>query len=382
MSPGFTVRARAARTANPALKPIPSDQPPVMLTRRHFLLASVAAAAACQKLSATQPWNAGAPTAPATTTPIPWFLRCDIAQKKASGWLASIQSHDGAWRSYVYGTFKDGTALTPLALHALLLADPKNQAIPSAAKYLAQMAQSDGTIKPPEKHGFDFPLYTSALSVTALSHASLAEYSKARDGWLNYLKQRQLTEQHGWKPADREYGGWGYCHGLPLKPKPGALIPPMTESNLSATTFALSALRAAGVPASDPIFVKAMTFVKRCQNWTDDEANRDLKFDDGGFFFIYDDPIRNKAGLARNGDGGQRYHSYGSVTADGLRCLAMCGEPIDSPRRTAAAAWLRKNFRPDKCPGPFGEKMELNRSAVYFYYTMSMAQTPLDQWLV
>src|SRR5262249_58286157 len=105
--------------------------------------------AGCKKLPAPKPWNGGGPTAPWTTTPIPWFLRCDIAQKKASGWLASIQSHDGAWRSHVYGTFKDGTALTPLALHALLLPDPKNQAIPIAPTYLSQMAQSPGTLQHP-----------------------------------------------------------------------------------------------------------------------------------------------------------------------------------------------------------------------------------------
>ena len=72
----------------------------------------------------------------------------------------------------------------------------------------------------------------------------------------------------------------------------------MTESNLSATTFALNALKAAGVPADDPAFAKALTFVKRCQNWPEKEEERDPKFDDGGFFFIYDDPIRNKAGVA------------------------------------------------------------------------------------
>src|SRR5260370_1371735 len=75
------------------------------------------------------------------------------------------------------------------------------------------------------------------------------EQAKARDAWLRFSRDQQLTEQHGWAPADREYGGWGYCHGLPLKPKPGAMAPPMTESNLSATTFALAAFKAAGVPA-------------------------------------------------------------------------------------------------------------------------------------
>lgn len=355
-----------------------------MQSRRGFLMGSIAAVVAgCQRPSTTSPLTANFPTAPAANTPNPWFELYDRSQKKPARWLASKQSDDGAWRSDLYGTFKDGTALTPLALYASLLADPESPAIPKAGAYVAGMAQADGSIRPPEKHGFDFPLYTAALAVTALSHPSQAEHVKARDAWLKFLRDRQLTEQNGWAPQDREYGGWGYCHGLPLKPKPGALLPPMTESNLSATTFALAALAAAAVPATDPAFAKALTFVKRCQNWADDEANRDPGFDDGGFFFIYDDPIRNKAGAGGKGrEGRDRYHSYGSVTADGLRCLAMCGEPRDSLRRCAAAVWLGKNFQPDRCPGTFGDRLEANRAAVYFYYAMSMAQLPLDQWIL
>src|SRR5262249_5649860 len=153
--------------------------------------------------------------------------------------------------------------------------DSNSPSVPRAAKYLVGMTQADATICPPETHGFDYPLYTSALSATALSHPSLAEYRGARNAWLNDLRTRQLTEQHGWQPADREYGGWGYCHGLPRKPRSGELIPPMTESNISATTFALTALSEAGVPATDPAFTRATTFVMRCQNWPNDDRRRD-----------------------------------------------------------------------------------------------------------
>jgi hypothetical protein len=352
-----------------------------MLTRRHFLLGSLAAVAAgCQESPTTNPSNVGVPATP-TTMPVAWHLRCDAAQKKASEWLASKQSDDGAWRSDVYGTFKDGTALTPLALYALILADPKSPAIPKGVKYVAGMAQADGSIRAPERHGFDFPLYTAALAATALSHPTQAEHGKARDAWLKFLRDRQLTEQHGWTPRDREYGGWGYCHGLPLKPNPGAMASPMTESNLSATTFALAAFKAAGASALDPVY-KALTFVKRCQNWADVEKKGRGRYDDGGFYFIYDDPIRNKAGEERDDQRRQRYFSYGSTTADGIRCLEMCGEPKFSLRLSAAREWLRTHFQPDRCPGPFGDRLEANRAAVYFYYTMSMAQTPLDQWLV
>ena len=41
------------------------------------------------------------------------------------------------------------------------------------------------------------------------------------DAWVKYLRERQLTEARGWDPADKEYGGWGYCAVIPRKPAPG-----------------------------------------------------------------------------------------------------------------------------------------------------------------
>jgi squalene-hopene/tetraprenyl-beta-curcumene cyclase len=293
------------------------------------------------------------------------------ARARAADFLLARQESDGAWRSDSYGTFKDGTALTPLVLNALLAAAPdRERAIARAADYLAAMVRLDGDITPPS-YGFDFSLYTAALTVTALSDPAAAGRTTARDAWLVYLRRRQLTEDLGWKPEDRAYGGWGYARGLPRKPGAGELIPPLTESNLSATTFALTALRAAGVAADDVRRARALVFVRRCQNWNDDPARRDPALDDGGFFFIYDDPVRNKAGPA-----GKRFRSYGSATADGLRCLAYCGVPESDPRREAACDWLVRHFRPAYHPGDYPAQREPDRMAVYFYYAASLARSP------
>jgi squalene-hopene/tetraprenyl-beta-curcumene cyclase len=310
-------------------------------------------------------------------TPAP--ERIARARERGVAFLLSRQAEDGAWRSDTYGTFKDGTALTPLALSALLAAAPeKREAIRKAADYLAAMALPDVGIKPPP-YGFDFALYTAALTVGALSHPAIPDHRAARDAWLTYLKRRQLTEELGWKPEEREYGGWGYSRGVPHKPKAGELIPPLTESNLSATTFALDALRAAGVPADDPLWGKALTFVRRCQNWADVPKTREPAYDDGGFFFIYDDAVRNKAGAAgKDRSGRERYHSYGSTTADGFRCLAYCGVAESDPRRRAAHDWLVKHFQAGRHPGTYAERREMDRMAVYYYYTASLARAPAD----
>jgi hypothetical protein len=103
-----------------------------------------------------------------------------------------------------------------------------------------------------------------------------------------------------------------------------------------------------------------------------------MAFDDGGFFFIYDDPVRNKAGVGgKDRAGRERYFSYGSTTADGWRALLLCGLTADHPRVAAAKAWMEANFRVDLHPGKYAEERELNRGAVYFYYCCSVAQTLL-----
>jgi squalene-hopene/tetraprenyl-beta-curcumene cyclase len=315
------------------------------------------------------------PVPPPTSLP-PEVERIDRALARATAFLVAQQGQDGAWRSDFYGPLKDGPSLTPLVLRALLgaAAEPEGEAARhKGLAYLAAMVRPDGTIDE-GPHGLSQPVYTAALATVALSHPSAARYRPARDAWLKYLRQRQLTEALGWQPSDKPYGGWGYCAVLPRKPAPGEGGPPLLESNLSATAFALQALRAAGCPSDDPALRAALVFVKRCQNYDDDAARRDPAFDDGGFFFIYDDAVRNKAGVAgRDRTGRERFASYGSATADGLACLLACAVPDDDPRTTAACRWLEEHFDVTAHPGKYAAGREAGRDAVYFYYCQSLA---------
>jgi hypothetical protein len=328
-------------------------------------------------------------TVPAAPTRVE---RIDHALSSAARFLLNCQLPDGSWHSDVYGPFKDGPSLTPLVLRSLLTLPVQPRTLRAApagegrvtgdleagyrkgAAYLASQVQPHGTITAGPL-GLAYPVYTSAGAVTVLSEPCNARHSKARDAWLAYLRERQLTEDLGWQPGDKPFGGWGYSPRVPRKPKPGEPLPPLTESNLSATVFALEALQAAGVKSDDAAFRKALVFVQRCQNYCDDPDQREAAYDDGGFFFIYDDPVRNKAGVAgQDRSGRDRYSSYGSTTADGLRALMLCGRPVDEPRVAAATAWLEANFRSDSHPGKFAEDREHNREAVYYYYCCSVAR--------
>src|SRR5262249_26783260 len=144
---------------------------------------------------------------------------------------------------------------------------------------------------PPEGQ-LAYPVYTASAAVTALARRG----DPALDAWLKYLVDRQLTEPLGWQPEDPSYGGWGYARALPRKPGPDEAAVPLAQPNFSATLVGLEALSAAGVEADSEVVQKALVFVSRCQNVAADDEASDTRFDDGGFFFIQGDPVRNKAG--------------------------------------------------------------------------------------
>jgi hypothetical protein len=295
-------------------------------------------------------------------------LSRDHAMANGAMWLIEKQSPDGAWRSDVYASFKSGTALTPWVVVALQSSHEPG-ALPLIGRdpvgdgcdWIANQVKADGSLEGAAKGDLDYPVYTAALAVIALSHPEQKKHEKARDAYLKFLLSHQLTEQNGWKREERQYGGWGYCRLLPKRPAPGTFSPPLVESNLSATVFALEALRVAGVKDKE-VYAKVLAFVRRCQN------------SDGGFHFIYDDPVRNKAGeIQPRASSRDAFNSYGSATADGLRALRLAGE-TDATRIEAAEKWLRTNFRADKHPGKYLPNHEPNRDAVYFYYAASVSK--------
>lgn len=110
--------------------------------------------------------------------------------------------------------------------------------------------------------------------------------------------------------------------------------------------------------------------MESCQNFC---ASAPDAFDDGGFFFALDDPIRNKAGAAgRDAAGCVRFHAYGSATCDGWLALRACGLIPEHPRLRAAAEWLRKNERAAH-PGAWRPGRESAGEALVFYYAQALA---------
>ncbi|MCS7020731.1 MAG: hypothetical protein NZU63_02750 [Gemmataceae bacterium] len=322
----------------------------------------------------------------------------DVALRNAVEFLRRNQDDkDGAWRSDLYAAFKDGTALTPLVLLALQHAcdaglSLQNELQPRLQRgysFLDQWHDAAGKLHLTEDQ-LEYPVYTAALILEVFSHPSAKVQAARRPAWVRYLKERQLTEALGWSPDDVHYGGWGYCRLIPYKPQPGRFAPAFTESNLSATVYALQGLAAADALDAETART-AMIFIRRMQNWGDQVP---MPVRDGGFRFIDADPVRNKAGKVvipppadqkpldqeRPADVG--FPSYGSMTADGYRALVLCQQAgafdpkgQDDQRLKAAATWLHKHFQADQHPGAYVSAHEPNRNAVYYYYIASVART-------
>jgi hypothetical protein len=304
--------------------------------------------------------------------------RINASLATALRYIFAHQSPDGAWRSDSYPFLADGPSLTPFIMTALFFT-PESGADGQAAfrkgvNYLVGMVGKDECINAGPR-GLSYPVFTSAeASRVVVLDSRAPERLRAQRAWVNYLRERQLARNLGWTPDDPEYGGWGFSRELPHKPAHGEPKKMLVESNLPSTLFAVAALRSAQVPLTDPIYAKVLAFVKRCQNFADDPDSSDTRYDDGGFFFIPSDPLQNKGGIAGvDARGRQRFCSYGSMTADGLRALVRCGLPPEHPRVRAALKWLETNFSVEHNPGQFREDREVLRDATYYYYCWSAA---------
>lgn len=298
----------------------------------------------------------------------------DAASRRAAQFLVARQSPDGVWRSQVYPQFAGGDALTPLVLMALIelpQAERFQPTIDRGIDCLTAMVGDDGRIRPPPD-GLAYPIYSAAGAVVVLS-AARPSSTPARDAWVEFIRRRQLTESLGWAADDAVYGGWGYARDLPRKPPSGVPLAPLAEPNLSATVFALSALRAAGLDAAAPEMAKALAFVKRCHNYEPRTTRPAPTRADGGFFFMPNDAVRNKAGVLEIGGACEHFASYGSATVDGLRALAFCGLPVNHPRHRAAWQWLANNLSATTHPGRYAPDRQSAREAPYFYYCHSLA---------
>ena len=299
--------------------------------------------------------------------------RIDAALARAAAFLRGKQGADGAFRSQLYAALRDGYSLSPLALTVLrITAGHDGRAYGRGVDFVASLVQS-GRVRE-NGQAPHYPLYALAGAALVLNVDDNRRHDPQRAVILRALAARQLDEARGYAESDPSYGGFSYSNALQVPRHDRSAADRDHAGNLSATLFAIGALRLAGLAPEGVVLRKARTFVLRCQNFGERSEQADPQHDDGGFFFSPAVADPNKAGSAGRGrDGRLRHRSYGSMTADGLRALLQLGLPLDSPRVRAAAAWLERHFDPAQNPGAFPENAEVRRASAYYYYSWSVA---------
>lgn len=251
-------------------------------------------------------------------------------------WLRSVQKPDGTWGGHL--------GITELALAAFAKShrayrEDDGPFMRNAITKIRNATKPDGSITEGGQNEAT-KTYTTALGLLALTALNDPKDKELFQRAQKWLKAQQTDEANGYKPEDKLYGGFGY--GSSLRP------------DLSNTQFALEALRASGLPASDPVFAKAAKFISRTQNRT--ESN-DIAgaLDDGGFAYY--------PGFSFEGG----WTSTGSMTYAGIKSYIYADMDKNDPRVQAAMKWIIKNYTVDEHPG--------RGAKTYYYYIDVFART-------
>jgi len=275
--------------------------------------------------------------------------------RAAAQYLWSQQADDGGFHSTTYGLLRSGQSLTPFVLVALLgvqdsESSPPRGAVERAFTFIKTNTNADGVLGLMDDTAADYPNYATALAVSAMVKARRPGYERIIAPMVAQLRVQQFSEASGWSSQDAPYGGWGMGGAIHRPPEAGHV-------DLSMTRHVLEALQLSGISPSDPVMSRALIFLQRSQN------------PDGGFYFSPVNPEINKAG-----EGGGRFVSYGTATADGVLALRAAGVSDDDSRIAKAITWLKDHHQPDRAPGfdegtgqPWG-------SGLRFYYAHAISR--------
>ncbi|MDX9703650.1 MAG: terpene cyclase/mutase family protein [Candidatus Auribacterota bacterium] len=255
------------------------------------------------------------------------------AIEKGLAYLRTTIGKDGSW--------SDHPGVTALVLRAFAGAPDtytKDDGMMHkvAANYLINLQKQDGSIFDKE-----LPSYVTANAIIALVELDSSAYDAVIKKARSFLVGAQFDEGEGYTPDHEYYGGIGY----------GSRIRP----DLSNLQIALEALKASGLPAEDEAWQKAVTFINRCQNYSETN-DQDWAGNDGGFIYL---PGESKVKGT--------HQSYGSMTYAGLKSFLHANVDKSDPRVKAAYDWISQHYTVEENPG-----MGL-QGLFYAYHTFAKA---------
>ncbi len=297
----------------------------------------------------------------AEPTPPPSKAEVEALLNKAQDWLLSQQQPDGAFlpgNQFVVGV----TAMSVDALAKDPVGIPGDD--PRIAKAIALLRthfheKDGGTYATEEGLGN----YGTSFTLMALASTKSTDTEWIKGGH-RFLFGAQNNVEDSVANGGIGYGSKGQGH-----------------EDLSNTSTAIAALKATGVPTTDPQMQKALKFLERCQNLS---SHNKLPWvsNDGGAVYS---PEESKAEGSWNpkeagGEGAAskdvKLTSYGSMTYALISSYLALDLKADDPRVAAALAWAKDNYQFDANPGMMAGKEQ--EGLLYYYATMAKTFDTLD----
>ncbi len=274
--------------------------------------------------------------------------------------LRSTQNEDGSW------TPQPGPAVTAMVVTVMIdsgLVTPDDPQVEKALKYILANVREDGGI-----HSGILANYNTAICLSTLDlvrdRPGMQETIKRAQDFLRGLQWDGQVDAQGNAVDETHpfFGGAGYGqHGRP---------------DMSNTQIMLQGLYDSGLDCKDPAFIRAITFISRCQGIKSNAEFAGLIELDGGFIYstsINKDLIgvpESKANPdlmdeAKVGQPVSGLRTYGSMTYAGFKSYLYAQLDRDDPRVTEALNWITHHYTLDANPG-LPEPIRFH--GLYYYY--------------
>lgn len=271
--------------------------------------------------------------------------------------LVAAQQTDGGWMQQG----RTDPAITALAIKSIAQSPrygPTHSSVRRGLKFILSYVHADGGIY---VDGLGLRNYYTSVCLMALAAVGDPPHGEAIANAQQFLKRLQWDEGEDHDRTSSWYGGTGY--GRQKRP------------DLSNTQMMLEALKQSGLPSTDPVYRKALTFITRCQMAS--EVN-DQPFvgagGDGGFIYTPANGGESKAGTEIV-EGKPRLRTYGSMTYAGFKSLLHADVDRNDPRVLRALSWIWSHYTLDHNPN-----MPNARSGEGLYYYYHVFAKALQAW--
>lgn len=281
--------------------------------------------------------------------PLPAALctRVETGINRGLQFLAATQQPNGGWK----GMLETDPAITALAAKCFIQNTrygSRHAIVQKAIDFVLTFRQKDGGIYP---DGLGLRNYYTSVCLMMLAAADDPKLGQTLNEAQGFLKRLQWDEGEQVGPENAWYGGAGY--GEHKRP------------DLSNTQMMLEALKQSGLPADDPTYRKALTFIERCQmssETNDQPFARETR--EGGFIYTPANGGESKAGniVIR---GQRQLRCYGSMTYAGFKSMLHANLDRDDPRIGLALEWISRHYTLDHNPNMPDRQ---SRQGLFYYY--------------